>query len=175
VAAGDLAGDVAVRDVEVGLGRRAALQAVRLVVPAHDRQRPVAFDLGLHGGDLAVEDRRPGERRLGADVDLQAGADVEAAAREHRAHRVAEGELERVGQVDLVLDDGLQQRAGDVVGQRHAADLDVEDVRGALGGHQDSSAASAGAGTSRSDPMRRLNGSSIWLALAIARHIVGLP
>ena len=64
---------------------------------------------------------------------------------------------------------------GDGVGQRHAAHVDLEDVRRALSGHQASATASAGAGMSSSVPMRTLNGSSMSLTAAIARHIVGLP
>ncbi len=50
----------------------------------------------------------------------------------HGAQRVAEHELARVGQVDLVLDRRLEQRSGDRRRQRGAVDLDLEGVGAAL-------------------------------------------
>ena len=177
-ALGDLGDDVAVGDVEVRLGGRAPLQAVGLVEAAHDRQGPVALDLGLDGRDLAVEDRRARRCRLRHHGDRQLLADLEPTAGEGRAQRVAEHQLEGVGQVDLVLDGRLEEGRRDLRGDGSAVDLDLEDVgrqrMAVIDLRRARRRRRAGAAGAR-DQVAGRNGSSSRLAEAIARHNVGDP
>ncbi len=111
---GDLAGQVAVFLVQVGLALDLAEEAVRAVVAADHQLGHHAFgEDRLQGGDLALDQGDLGIIFLGG-LDLHLLGQVEGAVIQQLQPGVAEAEAEKTGQVGMLVD----QRLGQVLHDR---------------------------------------------------------
>ena len=181
VAAGDLAGDVAVRHVEVGLGDRAALEAVgrcrSRARSSASRSRPSSASTAVISPSKIVVPPVAASETT-AIFNALPISNPPAPSTVRSWSRNTSSNVS--GRLTSSSTWRLEQRAGDAVGQRRAADLDLEDVgRACWAGVVDRQARARGVGRRGGDAAarrrcRRLNGSSISLTMAIARHSVGV-
>ena len=110
----DLEGDVGGGHLRVGLGTAAPEQPVRRVVPAEHGERAARVELGLQGRDLTRHQREGCLAVAGRHRDLHRRSDLRPRLREHEVGRVAEPQLEEVGVLLAVVDEGGGEQRRDV-------------------------------------------------------------
>ena len=121
---GNLAGDVRIRHILIGLGFAAPVQPVGLVVASQDGAQPGGVVFGFEPGDLTLDQGLGATaRRCHLDGDGRTNIDVELA--DDVASGVVEADGKHVGQVLVMINDDLLEQRRDRTGERGSIDLDV--------------------------------------------------
>ncbi|MGX1251906.1 hypothetical protein RKD48_004417 [Streptomyces ambofaciens] len=105
-----------------------AHQPVPVVVAADDGEAAGAVVVGLQAGDLTGQQGVALALAVGDRRDDDLGAELHVQVAEELVVGVAEGEPERRGHVDALVDPSVGEHRGDGVGQRGATDLHLDDA-----------------------------------------------